>query len=90
MKSDVICTIKSESSYIKAKDGPTLIQESIDSKLASAPPRLARTGIMIIPRDTGHRVKDHIMKMIQNEVLDDKATKNIQSGIQTGSSRVGG
>jgi len=30
------------------------------------------------------------MKMIQNEVLDDKATKNIQSGIQTGSSRVGG
>ncbi len=45
MKSDVVCTIKSESSYIKAKDGPTLIQESIDSKLASAPPRLARTGI---------------------------------------------
>jgi len=44
---------------------------------------------LIIPRDTGHRVKDHIMKMIQNEVLDDKATKNIQSGIQTGSSRVG-
>ncbi len=27
---------------------------------------------MIIPRDTGHRVKDHIMEMIQNEVLDDK------------------
>ncbi len=33
---------------------------------------------VIIPRDTGHRVKDHIMKMIQNKVLDDKATKNIQ------------
>jgi len=29
------------------------------------------------------------MKMIQNEVLDDEATKNIQSGIQARSGRVG-
>ena len=44
---------------------------------------------LIFPRDTGHRVKDHIMKVIQNEVLDDKATKNIQSGIQARSGRIG-
>jgi hypothetical protein len=43
---------------------------------------------LIIPRDTGHRVKDHIMIMIQNEVLDEKTTENPQSGIQARSGRV--
>ena len=28
---------------------------------------------MIFPRDTGHRVKDHIM--IRDEVIDEKATQ---------------
>jgi len=30
------------------------------------------------------------MKMIQNEVLDDKTTQNIQSGIQARGGRIGG
>ncbi|MCH8867952.1 MAG: transposase [Proteobacteria bacterium] len=33
---------------------------------------------LIFPRDTGHRVKNHIMTVIQNEVLDGKSTQNIQ------------
>ena len=33
---------------------------------------------LIIPRETGHRIKDHIMTVIQDEVLDGKSTKNIQ------------
>lgn len=32
---------------------------------------------MIFPRDTGHRVKNHIM--IRNEVLDEEATQKSQS-----------
>ena len=45
--------------------------------------------IVIFPRDTGHRVKNHIMTMIQNEVLDEKGTQKVQSGIQERSSSIG-
>ncbi len=45
---------------------------------------------MIFPRDTGHRVKNPIMTVIQNEVLDEQTTKNPQSGIQTRSRGIGG
>ena len=39
--------------------------------------------------DTGHRVKDHIMTVIRNEVLDEKGTTSIQPGIQTRSGGIG-
>ena len=38
--------------------------------------------VLIFPRDTGHRVKNHIMKSIQYEVLDEETAKDSQSGIQ--------
>ena len=34
---------------------------------------------LILPHDTGHRVKDHIM--IQNEVLNEETTQETQFGI---------
>ncbi len=36
---------------------------------------------LIFPHDTGHRVKNHILQMIQDEVLDEKRTKNPQPGV---------
>ena len=45
---------------------------------------------LMFPRFTGHRVKNHIMTVIQNEVLDEETTKNPQSGVQERSGGVGG
>lgn len=49
-----------------------------------------QVGIMISPHGTGHGVKNHIMKEIQDEVLDEKGTKNPQSGVQARSGGTGG
>ncbi len=35
--------------------------------------RLLIVNVLIFPRDTGHRVKDHIV--IRNEVIDEEATQ---------------
>lgn len=43
---------------------------------------VTRPLVLTFPRDTGHRVKNHIMKMIQHEVLDEETAKDSQSGIQ--------
>lgn len=47
------------------------------------------SGTMMFPRDTGHRVKDHIMIINQNEVLDEMTTEKPRSGIQAGSGGIG-
>jgi hypothetical protein len=45
---------------------------SVKSRTMGRPP--GAPFLLIFPHDTGHRVKDHIMTMIQDEVLDKKGT----------------